>query len=104
MQVFKTVVYWSLFFSLLFSLSWADEKKEREEEKTVCDEKEEFFETKHQVIVNGQPIDYRAVAGTLILKDEKCKPKASMFYISYTKEGVDSLKENLLRTMYAVQE
>jgi len=97
MQMLKDVVYWGIAFSLILSLSWSAEEtkkeKEQESEKLECNDKEEFSETKHQIVINGQPVAYRAVAGTLILKDEKCKPKASMFYISYHKEGVDNLSE-----------
>lgn len=49
---------------------------------------EERVETKHTVTVNGVPLDYQAVAGTLVLKDEKGKDKASVFYVAYLKEGV----------------
>lgn len=98
MQVLKKVMVWGLAFSLVFSSSWAAEEakkekeQEKEKEKSECQDKEESSETKHQVIINGQPVAYRAVAGTLILKDENCKPKASMFYISYTKEGANDLR------------
>lgn len=97
MQMRKVIIYWGMTFALIFSYHlFAEEaKKEKELEcgKIECDGKEEFSETQHQVIINDQPLAYRAVAGTLILKDEKCKPKASMFYISYTKEGIDGFRE-----------
>lgn len=88
MQVLKTFLYLGVTFSLMFSsgLNSEESKKEKEQEKSECDEKEEISETKHQVLINGQPLAYRATAGNLILKDEKCKSKASIFYISYTKE------------------
>jgi carboxypeptidase C (cathepsin A) len=85
--------------SLLFILSlscFAEEPKkgaEQEMEKASCEAKEEFSETRHEIVINGKTVAYQAVAGTLILKDEKCQPKASMFYISYTKEGVDRMNE-----------
>lgn len=97
MQMRKWIVYFGITFCLILSSNWSAEEakkeKESEKEKAECDDKEEFSETKHQIIINGQPVAYRAVAGTLILKDEKCKPKASMFYISYTKDGVDNLRD-----------
>lgn len=70
-----------------------DIKKEKGQEidKGECLEKEESSETKHQVMIDGKAIEYRAVAGNYILKDEKSKPKASIFYISYTKEGSENL-------------
>ncbi len=56
----------------------------------LCVTKDEAIETSHEITINGKKIAYKAVAGTLILKDEKCNPKASVFYISYIKEGVDN--------------
>jgi carboxypeptidase C (cathepsin A) len=97
MQALKIAIYWGIAFSFIFSSTWSNEEvkkeKEPETEKTECKDQEEYVETKHRVMINGQPVDYRAVAGTLILKDEKCKPKASMFYISYTKEGPHQMGE-----------
>lgn len=71
-----------LFFA--FSL-FSEETKNTEPQ--LCLDKEETVETSHETTINGQKIAYKAIAGTLILKDEKCNPKASVFYISYTKEG-----------------
>ncbi|MGH8362581.1 MAG: S10 family peptidase [Gammaproteobacteria bacterium] len=41
------------------------------------------------VTVEGQTIHYKAVAGTLILKNKDDKPTGSMFYIAYFKEGAN---------------
>lgn len=85
----RGVVNFAVAFSLIFSYCTAvdDVKKEKEQESSQCSEKEEFSETKHQAVINGKTVAYRAVAGNLILRDENCKPEASMFYISYIKEG-----------------
>lgn len=97
MQLLKYIFDWGIAVTLILSsICSAEEiKKEKEQraEKSECNEQEEFSETKHQVIINGQPVDYFAVAGTLILTDEQCKPKASIFYISYTKAGTDTRSE-----------
>lgn len=100
MQTLKYGIYCGMIFSLgILSTLVAEESKqvkketEIEAEKLLCQEKEESSETKHQVVINGQSLGYEAIAGTLLLKDEKCKPKASLFYISYTKEGVTDLRE-----------
>ena len=46
-------------------------------------------ETEHTVEIGGQSVRYRAVAGTLLLKDEKDKVKASVFYVAYLKLDED---------------
>lgn len=45
-------------------------------------------ETSHRVTVDGRALAYKATAGTLILKDEDGTPKASVFYMAYTLDGV----------------
>ncbi len=93
--------YFRLFLFVLFLVRWdpayseekgekASKSTETEADKKSCQEKEEYNETKHRIIVQGQSIDYTAVAGTLILNNDKCQPKASMFYISYTKDGEEA--------------
>ncbi len=46
--------------------------------------KEDKSVTHHSVTVNGKSISYEATAGTLLIKDEKDEPVASMFYVAYT--------------------
>ncbi len=46
--------------------------------------KEEKSVTHHSVTVDGKSIAYDATAGTLLIKNEKDEPVASMFYVAYT--------------------
>lgn len=50
--------------------------------------KETTSVTKHTIEVGGQRIPYTATAGTIVLRDEKNKPEASMFYVAYTRDDV----------------
>ena len=43
--------------------------------------------THGSVVINGQTIRYTATAGTLLLRNDKNEPTASMFYVAYTKDG-----------------
>ena len=42
--------------------------------------------TKHSVRIGGQEVRYTATAGTMVLKLEDGTPKASVFYVAYTKD------------------
>lgn len=53
--------------------------------------KDERVDTQHTVTIGGSEIRYTATAGTLVLRDDEDKPKASIFYVAYTKDGVDDL-------------
>ncbi len=54
--------------------------------------------TQHILNIGGEKINYTATAGTFILKNEKenNKPLASVFYVSYTKNGGDITQRPLL--------
>ncbi|HVC36892.1 MAG TPA: peptidase S10, partial [Gammaproteobacteria bacterium] len=52
--------------------------------------KEQKSVTQGSVTVEGQRIDYDATAGTIILKNDKSEPTGSMFYVAYTRRGVQN--------------
>jgi carboxypeptidase C (cathepsin A) len=56
--------------------------------------------TQHSITIGGQKIAYTATAGTLVLADEEGKPKASFFYIAYTKDGVKDPRERPVTFSY----
>ncbi|MGH8040561.1 MAG: S10 family peptidase, partial [Rudaea sp.] len=60
--------------------------------------KAQKVETSGSVSVEGHKLDYKAIAGTILLtgKDEDKKdPTASIFYVAYFKQGVDSTRRPL---------
>ncbi len=68
---------------------FADEEKDSKKPEFKPEfPKEVTSETKHSITINGNTIQYTATAGTIVLKEENGKPKASFFYVSYTKDGV----------------
>ena len=54
---------------------------------------EQRSETEGSVTVAGAKIDYRATAGTIQLKRADGDPTASVFYIAYTRSGIDDLSK-----------
>src|SRR6516165_2291705 len=42
--------------------------------------------TSHSITLNGSKIDYQALAGTILMKDEAGKPKANFFFVAYLKQ------------------
>lgn len=44
--------------------------------------------THHSIRISGEVVNYTATAGTLLLRRDDDKPKASIFYIAYTRDGV----------------
>ncbi len=71
--------------------SWAQEPPQgsEPEKKERPELPETVAETRHRVTIGGRGVDYTATAGTLVLKEEDGTPKASVFFIAYTRDGVD---------------
>ena len=44
--------------------------------------------TRHSLNLGGQALAYTATAGSLVIKAEDGTPRASIFYVAYTKDGV----------------
>ena len=66
-------------------------EKEKDEKKTPPTPEEKIVQTKHSVRIGGQEIKYSATTGTILLKLEDGTPKASIFYVAYTKDDVSDL-------------
>src|SRR5271168_2538032 len=56
--------------------------------------------THHKSMVGGQEISYTATAGTYLIKDDAGTPKASFFYVAYTKEDVADVTKRPLSFVY----
>ena len=63
-------------------------EKPKEEKKTPPPPEEKIVTSKHSLKIGGQEIKYAATAGTILLKLEDGTPKASIFYVAYTKDDV----------------
>lgn len=48
---------------------------------------ESISETQHTVVIGGEAVTYTATAGTLVLKTDAEEPKASVFFVAYTRAG-----------------
>ncbi len=70
-------------------------EKTKEEKKPPAPE-EKIVQTKHAVKIGGQEIKYTATAGTILLKLEDGTPKASIFYVAYTKDDVNDASQRPL--------
>ena len=70
--------------------------KEKKEETPKPEVKDNLVESKHSITLGGQTIQYTVTTGTLVLKEETEKdgaaegekPKASVFFIAYTRDHV----------------
>ncbi|MFQ5740657.1 MAG: S10 family peptidase [Acidobacteriota bacterium] len=56
--------------------------------------------TEHSITVEGKPLEYTATAGTLILRNEKDEPVASMGYVAYAKKGVEDFNRRPVTFAY----
>jgi carboxypeptidase C (cathepsin A) len=63
----------------------AEAKPEKKAEAKPAEPKESLSETHHTLQVGDLKLDYKATAGTLVLRDDEGKAKASMFFVAYTR-------------------
>ena len=56
--------------------------------------------THHTANIGGQAITYTATAGTIVINDDSGTPKASMFYVAYTKDGVGDIAKRPVAFSY----
>src|SRR5271163_333938 len=68
-----------------------DDKAKEDKDKKTPEEK--IVTTKHSVRIGGQEIKYTATAGTILLKTEDGTPKASIFYMAYTRDDVSDVSQ-----------
>lgn len=67
-----------------------DEAKKEEKDATPPEHHEDALsETQHTIAVAGEDISYTATAGRIVLKEDDDTKKASFFFTSYAKDGVD---------------
>jgi len=74
------------FFSGTFASSQDVEKSDEPKETPL---EEVVVETQHSMQVNGASLDYTARAGTIVMREEEGKAKASVFYVAYSKTGIE---------------
>src|SRR6516164_7646838 len=67
-------------------------EKPKDEKKPPVPE-EKSVPTKHSLKVDGKEIKYTATAGTILLKLEDGTPKASIFYVAYTRDDASDLSQ-----------
>ena len=74
-----------------------DEKKPEEKKEEKPEAFDKLVESKHSIKVKGREVRYTVTAGTMILKEETAdrekkaegeRPRAQIFFIAYTKDGV----------------
>src|SRR6266404_6136595 len=93
----------AVLFFLGMNLSFAQQpppqdkagEKPKEEKKPPTPE-EKIVQTKHSLKIGGQEIKYTATAGTILLKLEDGTPKASIFYVAYTKDDASDASQRPL--------
>ncbi|MDE2234220.1 MAG: peptidase S10 [Gammaproteobacteria bacterium] len=86
----KLVLYLSLALSVLALPAFAaDKPSAKPAAGSAASATPQETATQGSVTVEGHRIDYKAIAGTLILKNKEGKPTGSMFYVAYLKDGAD---------------
>lgn len=62
--------------------------------------KEESSVTDHTIKIGNETVPYKATAATILIKDDKGEPTASIFYIAYTRSDVKDMSTRPLAFLY----
>lgn len=71
-------------------------EQDQERAEATFEPREKLSKTQHTVTIDGQEIAYTATAGTLVLKEERGEPKATIFFVAYTRDDVEEPSERPL--------
>jgi len=86
MQKLKIICTLLIFFALVFAVSADDEKQPLAAAKDQNTRQE--FVTHHSIRIGSEALNYTAIASETIVEDKEGAAQASIFCISYFKEGV----------------
>lgn len=94
---FKATFLCLLFFFPILVLAQSPNKLDSTHLKTF---KPKQSDSEGTVTIEGKSFNYKAVAGTLILKNDKQQPTCSVFYVAYFKKGVDDESQRPVTFVY----
>ena len=60
----------------------------------------EFAVTHHSLRVGGETLRFTATAGSLVLKNDKDKPAATMFFVAFTQDGLSDESQRPVTFLY----
>ncbi len=75
-------------------------EKEKPAEPTPPPPKEESSVTEHSIKIGGQTIPYKAIAGTILLKNEKDEPQALIYSTSYIRTDTKDISQRPISFIY----
>jgi carboxypeptidase C (cathepsin A) len=91
----------SLALLLLFAAAAAPaQEAPAEPAKKPAELQDRVVTTHHKAVIGGASIAYTAHAGTLVLRDEEGTAKASMFFVAYTRDGIQDLSKRPITFTY----
>jgi carboxypeptidase C (cathepsin A) len=78
----------ALLLAAMATFAFAQDKPEKKAEPKEP-ARDQIVTTQHTVRIGAETINYTARAGTMVLKRDDGEPRASFFFISYTKDNAD---------------
>src|SRR5690349_1339866 len=75
-------------------------EKDKPAEPTPPPPKEESSVTEHSIKIGGQTIPYKAIAGTILLKNEKDEPQALIYSTSYIRTDTKDVSQRPISFIY----
>ncbi|HKJ31892.1 MAG TPA: hypothetical protein VKA34_08685 [Balneolales bacterium] len=85
-------------FSFVSVKTYAQKREKTETKKAIFTPTDKA--TNGSVMVDGHKINYKAIAGSIYLKNDKEDTTARMFYVAYMKDGVSNISDRPVTFLY----
>ncbi len=82
-----------------FAQSIAKKEEQKKSNKPILAE-EKFVKTQHSVRVGGKEVRYTATPGQIVLRRPNGEPRANMFFVAYTRDGVTDMRSRPVTFCY----
>jgi carboxypeptidase C (cathepsin A) len=89
----------SLLFALLLTTSAQAPQTATETEKPIVAE-EKFVETQHSIRIGDEDVCYTATPGQIVLRHADGKPRANVFFVAYTRDGITDMRSRPIAFAY----
>jgi carboxypeptidase C (cathepsin A) len=99
MQTLQSLLLVALVGVTAFAQEAAIEAEKKTGEKPVVAE-EKFVDTQHSIHIDGEEVRYTATPGQIVLRHADGKPRANVFFVAYTRDGITEMRSRPIAFAY----
>jgi carboxypeptidase C (cathepsin A) len=98
-RILQSLVLVALVTATAFAQEAVSEAEKKTGERPVVAE-EKFVDTNHSVRIGGEEVRYTATPGQIVLRHTDGKPRANVFFVAYTRDGITDMRSRPIAFAY----